>query len=193
MFLFINFFEKHVLTENVINQNQLFFSIMIKIDQTKESLPLLKLEKDGVYDLKRLYKNMKGWFEENKYVYTEKENTTNIKDKGTEIKLTMSGERMVTDYFKFGIEVKFLIIESHKVRMKDKDLDKGKMLAFIRPTIYFDYRNIWAKNKFSKLLRYIYNNFIIKKQIDDVYSAALKYEADDLLETMKDSLEMYTK
>ena len=54
---------------------------MIKIDQTYEKLPLLKIEKDGIYDLKRLYKHMKEWFEENKYVYTEKENTTNIKDK----------------------------------------------------------------------------------------------------------------
>ncbi len=166
---------------------------MIGINQTKESLPLLKIEKDGIYDLKRLYNHMKEWFEENKYVYTEKENTTNVKDKGTEIKLNMSGERKVTDYFKFEIEVKFLIIESQKVRVKDKDLDKGKMLAFLRPTLYFDYRNIWAKNKLSKLLRFVYNNFIIKKKIDDVYSAALKFEADDLFDTMKDALEMYTK
>ncbi len=166
---------------------------MIDWNPKPEKLPTLKIEKDGIYDLKRLYNHMKEWFEENKYIYTEKENTTNIKDKGTEIKLNMSGERKVTDYFKFEIEVKFLIIESQKVRVKDKDLDKGKMLAFLRPTLYFDYRNIWAKNKLSKLLRFVYNNFIIKKKIDDVYSAALKFEADDLFDTMKDALEMYTK
>lgn len=166
---------------------------MIKIDQTTEKLPLLKIERDGIYDMKHLYKQMKGWFEENNYIYTEKENTTNIKDKGTEIKLAMSGERKVTDYFKFEIEVRFLIVESQKVKVKDKELDKGKMLAFLRPVLYFDYRNIWTKNKFSKLLRFVYNNFIIKKKIDDVYSAALKFEADDLFNTMKDALEMYNQ
>lgn len=166
---------------------------MIKLDQTSEKIALLKIERDGIFDMKRLYKQMRDWFEENNYIYMEKENTTNVKDKGTEIKLTMTGERKVTDYFKFEIEAKFLIVETQKVKVKDKELDKGKMIVFVKPIIYFDYRNIWSKNKFSKTLRYIYNNFIIKKKIDDVYSAALKFEADDLLKTMKDAMEMYNQ
>lgn len=152
-----------------------------------------RIEREGIYDMNYLYKRMREWFDENNYIYTEKENTTNIRDKGVEVKMTMMGERKVTDYFKFEIEAKFLVIEMEKVKVKDKTLDKGLLRAFITCKLHFDYRHIWAKNKFSKLLRFIYNNFIVKKKIDDVYSASLKFEAEDLTNVMKDALEMYNQ
>lgn len=162
-------------------------------DATPMKIMFHRIERDGIYDLNKLYKNMREWFEENNYIYTEKENTTNIRDKGVEQKLRMIGERKVTDYFKFEIDIKFLIIEMQKVKVKDKTLDKGTLSAFIRVNLHFDYRHIWTKNKFSKLLRFIYNNFIIKKKIDNVYSPALKFEADDIFNVMKESLDMYNQ
>ncbi|MBM3199367.1 hypothetical protein FJZ53_00400 [Candidatus Woesearchaeota archaeon] len=164
---------------------------MIGIDAKPMSLPTLRIEKDGVYDMSKMYKRLREWFEENNYKYVEKENTTNKKEKGTEVKLCMIGERMVTDYFKFELEARFLIIELQKVRVKDKDLDKGKLGAFVKATMYYDYKKVWSKNKFSKLLRFIYNNFIIKKKIDDVYSVALKFEQEDLFNSLKEALELY--
>lgn len=166
---------------------------MIKIGVNSERILFHKIERSGIYDMNHLYKNMRDWFTENNYRYTEKENTTYVKDKGVELKMTMVGEREVTDYFKFEIEVKFLVIEMQKVKVKDKDLDKGKLHAFVKATIYYDYRHIWDRNKFSKLLKFVYNNFIIKKQIDDVYQAALKFEAEDLFDVMKDAMEMYNR
>lgn len=152
-----------------------------------------RIERQGIYDMNYVYKRMREWFDENNYVYTEKENTTNVRDKGVELKLTMIGERNVTDYFKFDIEVKFLVVEMEKVKMKDKTLDRGFLRAFFNVKMHFDYRNIWSKNKLSKLLRFVYNNFIIKKKINDVYSPALKFEADDLFNVMKEALEMYNQ
>ncbi len=166
---------------------------MIKMGQPTMDVFFHRIEMHGIYDMNRLYKQIKSWFEENNYIYTEKENTTNVKDKGTELKMTLSGERKVTDYFKFEIEVKFLVVEMEKVKVKDKTLDRGNLGAFIRAKMYFDYRNLWSKNKFSKLLRFIYDNFIIKKKIDDVYSAALKFEGEDLFNTMKEVLGMYNQ
>lgn len=155
--------------------------------------PLIKqrIEQEGIFDLKELYSAMKAWFIENNYRYIEKENTTNKKDKGVEIKLYMIGERKVTDYFKFEVEARFLIIEVQKVQVKNKTLDKGNLKAVIKGTLHIDYRNIWAHTKFSKLLRYIYNNFIIKGKIENVYQPALKFEADDLMNVMKEKLNMY--
>lgn len=152
-----------------------------------------RIERTGIYDLSLLYKRMRGWFEENNYLYTEKENTTLVKDKGVEQKLRMIGERKVTDYFKFVVDVKFLIVEMQKVKVKNKDLDQGILGAFITSQLHFDYRHIWAKNKFSKLLRFIYNNFIIRNKILDVYSPALKFETDDLCNVMKEVMDMYNQ
>jgi len=153
-----------------------------------------KLGPDGcIFDLNKIYHDIKDWFAEAKYSFTEKENTTKKKDKGTEIKMTLIGKRSVTDYFQFMIEIKFLIIETEPVKFKNKKLYKGKFRAYFKAALIFDYRYIWAKNKFSKLLRYIYNNFIIFDKIDNVYSAALKFEADDLFNVVKEDLEMYNQ
>lgn len=165
--------------------------MLVDMNASPQKVMFHKIEQHGLYDLNRLYSEMKKWFMDNNYIYTEKENTTNVKDKGTEVKMMMSGERKVTDYFKFEIEVKFLIIEMEKVKYKDKLLDRGKLLAFITATMYLDYRHKWAKNKLSKFLRFIYNNFLIRNQIVDVYSSALKFEGDDLFDTMKEVLGMY--
>ena len=150
-----------------------------------------RIELDGIYDMNHLYNQMKKWFAENNYIYTEKENTTYERDKGVELKLKMICERKVTDYFKFVIEVKFLVVEMQKVKVKDKILDRGILSAFIKATLYIDYKNIWSKTKFSKFLRYIYNNYLIKRKINDVYQPALKFEGDDLLNVMKECLGMY--
>ena len=152
-----------------------------------------RIERHGIFDTNLIYKKIKEWFEENNYTYMEKENTTNKKDKGVEIKMTMRGEREVTDYFKFEIEIKYLIIETEKIKIKDKLLDRGYFRAFFKANMIFDYRYIWSKNKFSKLLRFIYNNFIIFNKIDNVYSPALKFESDDIFNVMKDSMDMYNQ
>jgi len=164
---------------------------MIGMNQKDLKIFFHRIERHGIYDLNHLYAQMRAWFGENNYIYNEKENTTKEKDKGVEVKMKMIAERRVTDFFKFEISVNFLIVEMEKVKVKDKLLDKGFMRAFMTAKLYFDYRHIWDKNKFSKLLKFIYNNFIIKPKIDTVYTAALKFEAEDLFNVMKDSLDMY--
>lgn len=166
---------------------------MIRMNQKSDKLPLYRIERHGIYDVNYLYKRMIEWFDDNNYIYTEKENTTNKRDKGVEVKLKMIGQRRVTDFFEFQIDVNFLIVEMEKVKVKDKTLDKGYLSAFIQGKINLDYRHIWDKNKLSKLLKFIYLNFIIKKKYDDVYSAALKFEAEDLTNVMKDAIEMYNQ
>jgi len=160
---------------------------------SSQRLFMHRMEQEGVFDLKYLYRMMKEWFKDNNYTYIEKENTTNIRDKGAEIKLCMIGERKVTDYFKFEIEVRFLIIRTQQVKVKNKPMYQGDLKAHIKATLHIDYRNMWAKNKFSKTLRYIYNNFLIKNKIENVYQPALKFEGDDLFNVMKECLGMYNQ
>lgn len=167
--------------------------MLVGMNQKDMKVFVHRIEREGLYDVNKLYKRMREWFEDNNYFYMEKENTTNVRDKGVEVKMTMIGERKVTDYFKFKIEVKFLIVEMEKVKVKDKLLDRGFLRAFMTATLYLDYRHIWDKNKLAKLLKFIYNNFLIRRKIVDVYSAALKFEGEDLFNNMKDVLEMYNQ
>ncbi len=166
---------------------------MIDINASPMPIMFHRIERDGIYDLNKLYQSLKQWFANNGYTYMEKENTTNNKDKGVEFKMTMRGEREVNDYFKFEIEIKFWVIEMSKVQINDKVLDKGKLFTTISAKMLMDYKHIWSKTKFSKLLRYIYNNFLIKHKIDNVYSAALKFEGEDLFNLIKENLGMYNQ
>ncbi len=146
---------------------------------------------EGPFDINLIYKNLKDWFSLHKYDYTEVENTTNFKPKGVEIKLKMRGEREVTEYYKFVIDVAFLILETEKVKIKDKMLDQGKLEARIAVRLDLDYRRRFEKSKFAKFIRFVYHNYIIKKQIGKEYAGKAYGEGMSLFETLKDSIGLY--
>jgi len=147
---------------------------------------------DGPFDLNLIYKNLKSWFEDHNYTYTEVENTTNFKPKGAEVKVRMRGERLVTDYFKFTININFLILETEKVKIKDKVVDYGKLEARQEVFMEVDYRKKFEKNRLGKFTRFIYNNYLIKDQIASVYGGKAYTEGMSVFETLKETIGLYT-
>ncbi|MEM4266816.1 MAG: hypothetical protein QW404_02055 [Candidatus Nanoarchaeia archaeon] len=152
-----------------------------------------RIIQEGPFDINLIYKTLREWFERKKYEYTEVENTTNFKPKGAEIKVRMRGEKEVTDYYKFTINVNFLILETEKVKIKDKVLDLGKMEVRIETFMEVDYRKKFQKSRMGKFIRFIYNNYIIKDEIQSVYGGKSYEDGMDLFETLKDTIGLYTK
>lgn len=148
---------------------------------------------DGPFDINLIYQNLKEWFLSHKYDYSELENTTNFKPKGAEVKLKMRGEREVTDYYKFTINIAFLIIGTEKVKIKDKVLDLGKMEARMDVTLELDYRKKFEKNRLGKFIRFLYNNYIIKRQIETEYAGKAYEEGMSLFELLKETIGLYTE
>lgn len=148
---------------------------------------------EGPFDINLIYKVVKDWFSKHKYDYTELENTVNFKPKGAEIKLRMRGERAVTSYYKFTINVNFLILETEKVKIKDKTLDSGWLEMRMDVSLELDYRKRFEKTKFAKFIRFLYNNYIIKDQINSEYGGKAYSEGMNVFETIKGALELYTK
>ncbi len=148
---------------------------------------------DGPFDLNMIYKNLKSWFQDHNYVYTEAENTTNFKPKGAEIKLKMKGERLVTDYYKFTININFLILETEKVKIKDKVLDYGKLEAREEVFMELDYRKKFEKSRLAKFIKFLYNNYIIKKEIETEYAGKAYSEGMSAFKTLKETVGLYTE
>jgi hypothetical protein len=148
---------------------------------------------EGPFDINLIYKNMREWFSNHKYDYSELENTTSFKPKGAEIKLKMRGEKEVTEYYKFTITVAFLILETEKVKIDGKVMDSGKLEARIDVFLDLDYRKKFEKTKLSKFIRFLYNNYVIKNQISSEYGGKAYEDGMGMFDTIKETIGLYTE
>jgi hypothetical protein len=138
----------------------------------------------GAVDVDKLWKDMKKWFDRYKYDFWEKDHTLKDLDKGMELVSHWIAEREVNDYIKFVIEVKFLLERLRKVDNKMEGFHKITFFAYLN----LDYRNKWQKNSLYKFLFHLYNNYIIKRKIEDDYEGRLYSELTELHNMFKNKL-----
>jgi len=165
------------------------------IPGTSTKIPIFsnRVVQEGPFDINMIYKKLKEWFENHHYEYSETENTTNLKPKGANLKIKMKGERLVTEYYKFTININFQILDTEKVKIKDKVLDYGNLEAREEVILELDYKKKFDKSKFGKFIRFVYNNYIIKQQILSEYCGKAYGEGMSLFETLKDAIGLYTE
>lgn len=162
---------------------------------TKPLLPIFnqKIWVDGIYDINKTIHEIREWFKENLYEQPlETENTTKIKGKGIETITKFKAEREVTDYIKFFIFIEGRAIEMDKVKVDDKVLDKGKVEFKVKTVMELDYRKKWRKSKLGKILMYVYNNYLIKNKLKDVYEEKIYNEGFELFNIIKKTFNLYT-
>jgi len=153
-----------------------------------------RLVKKGVFDINKIYKECRNWFSLNKsrYYYTESEKTTKLKDRGIEISYKLFGERDVTDYFRFRIDVTFLFEQLNEVQMNNKKMHKGRGEMRVTVINITDYRKDWEKTKLSRFLNKVYEDHLIKKQIDVFYGGKCYGEGMAFFQKMKEAFELNT-
>lgn len=152
----------------------------------------IKIQQKGIYDLKDLLKTIQTFFEEKRYTFQLSETQDKAKDKGYELIIGLKSDRDVDDYVRFHIDIHMLIIEMEKVKVKNKNLDRGNMDINFKAYLYLDYKNRWNKNFMSRFLNLIYNNYIIKIKIKTEYEAKLYIDLIELHNLVKDRLGLYT-
>jgi len=129
----------------------------------------LLIKYQGEFDLEKLYKSCKDWFNSKEYDFTEKEHTEKEKNYGNELLIKFIGEREVDDYVKFEIETFFFILE---IKKKGKR-ETAKVKINVEAKRILDYKDKWQGNAFNKFLFFVYNNYIIKNKIEKVYEDKL--------------------
>ena len=138
------------------------------------------IQKDGSFDINKLYKNISMWYFRRNYDFTEKENSNKIGSSGSEVKLILQGDRKVDSYVKFHAD---MVIEAFKY----KD-GKGKLRINVYAYLELDYDNKWENNALNKFLRHIYNKVIIKSKIKSYYEAKVYEETLELSKIIKSSI-----
>ena len=142
---------------------------------------------NGSFDLDNLYKEIKKWFKNNNYKLYEKEYKEKRRAHGDELIIDILSERKIDDYIKFHINVKFLMIHLKKL---SKESYIGNVHCNLKGYIEFDYNKKWQINKLKEFLMFIYNNFIIKGKIQNVYEDKLYDEVLKVEDLIKRNLGM---
>lgn len=147
----------------------------------------LQIREKGVFDLEKLYGEMKEWIDKNNYDFNEKEHTEKHGDKGNEIVLAWEAEREITDYLKYELKVNFLLKGITKV---SDNLVKGFVKITFTARVISDYKNKFGKSSFSNWLSKLYEKYLFKSEIER-HKDKLQEEINDLHDITKDVLKFH--
>ncbi len=136
----------------------------------------LQIREKGVFNFKKLYGEMKGWFDEYKYDFEEKTYSEKDSSKGKEIVIEWRAERAVTDHVKYHIKVSFRFIE---ITPSSDNFVSGTAKITFLAILETDYMGQWDKNVFSNFLYRMYDKYVIKSFLDG-HKAKLSKEVKNL-------------
>lgn len=147
----------------------------------------LRILYEGNFDFDKMKSAVKAWFRSKKFIFTEKEYTIKDKALGREAEITWIGEKKRDDYTRFRITIDIKINEMKKAGK----LDNGKIFAKFGAAMEFDYKKRF-NSKFGEFMMHVYNNYIIKKKIDEKYMMELGSELGEVHSIVKDLLDLYS-
>jgi len=141
----------------------------------------------GFFDFKQAYNFLYSWFSDYEYDIEENSYSEKIKPEGKEIVIEWTAERDITDYFRFVVKVKWLIVGMTSQDVGGKKLNKGEIRLDITGYLVKDYDKKWESTAFSKFLRGVYDRYIIKGRIEE-YEDRISEEVDEALAQIKSFL-----
>jgi len=145
----------------------------------------LRIRKTGTFNLNKLYKDMRMWFNKYSYDFQEKEYKRKDADAGQEIKITWVATKEIDDYCRSEIKVEFFL---QYVMDIGNSLKKGFLQIKFWAKVILDYQNKWQAKPLGNFLFFMYNNFIIKNKIEKYYEGQLYNELIELQDLTKSLL-----
>ena len=151
----------------------------------------LKIDiRNGVFDLNEFLSKAKTWFFRKQYDYAEKKHSDKDLPQGHEVNIICVNDRKVSDYIKFHIDMDLFITDMKKTKVDGRTFEKGNFEARFFAWLELDYKKKWQSRPFANFLLHVYNNYIIKKQIQD-YEDKLYDEVMELFSKLKKVLGTY--
>jgi hypothetical protein len=132
----------------------------------------LKIKWKGPFDMTELYKTIKYWLDFNGYgdekkSFREEKYVERIKGEAKQVEIKWSGEKEISKYFSYVIEITYFIIGLKKTKItkdgKEYETDKADLELRLSASIITDKKN---KFKDKELLKKFYDKFIIKDRIE---------------------------
>ncbi len=146
------------------------------------------LKQKGFFNYGDLYNFCYNWFKDNNYNLMEEEYTEKISPFGKEIQIKWVAKKKVSDYLRNIIEAKWHILgmSDAEVEIDGKKIktNKGEVKIKVSADLEKDYENNWEKQAYWKMMRGIYDKYIVRTTIDE-YEEKLQSKAQSFVEEAK--------
>lgn len=165
---------------------------MAEFDKIAES----KVKHEGIFDFKELYRFAYALALDEEYDLEERNYTEKNTAKGKEIEILWIAKRKISDYFRFKIQMNWLILGMTDVEVAKEGrkvkLNQGSLEIKFKAYLEKDYENRWETTAFLKFLRGLYDNYVIKSRISD-YEDKVAEEMVGMIEQIKAFLVLEVK
>jgi len=156
-----------------------------------------KVVHGGTFDFKGVYSFLHEWLsDENGYAVIEKKYSEKIKGDSKDIEIEWECYKKVNDYFRLKLKVKTRVIGLTNVEVQEngvkKKMNKGEIEVKMDGFLEKDYENKWEENAFMKLMRGVYDKFIVKNRIEQ-YEDKIVGDIDGTLAQVKSFLFLEAK
>jgi hypothetical protein len=132
-----------------------------------------KIKSETIVDLGELYKVLFRWFQNNGYLFYEKEYKDEDEPGGTKhLEIFWVAEKVMDKYVKFVIELSYLVVKLAKVEVERGGTkfttNKGVIEFRISTYMAKDYDNSWKKTSSPGLkgMHKFYENFVIRQRLN---------------------------
>ena len=154
----------------------------------KDRIATEKVKHDGLFDFKEVYRFLYTMATDLEYEIEERLYSEKNTAKGKEIEISWIAKRKISDYFKFHIQFRWLILGMSDVEvMRDGakiKTNKGSFEITFSAFLEKDYENRWESTAFLKFLRGLYDNYIIRGRVSD-YEDKVTEDMVELVEQLK--------
>jgi len=139
-----------------------------------------KIRQKGIFNFRDFYNFAYDLLREEGYRIQEKNYTEGIKGDSKKTEIRWIALKKVSDYFRYMIQVDWLVLDMKNVEVqkegKKVKMNSGDAELRIKGILTKDYEHKWEDNPFFKILRGIYDRYIIRSRVE-------RYEDNVLDET----------
>jgi len=160
------------------------------------AMPAVHIRYKGVMDFQNMWKVVHDWFESKGYEIIEPKAKHKTAPFGVEFESTIEAWRNVTEIYRF----KMIAYQKHwdgtYVEVvkdgKKKKLLKARFFIKVTGWLDVDYSDRYDKSKFTRALGKFLRKRVYRHQIDSIYGDQLFYKIHELMNVIKEYINMET-
>ncbi len=151
----------------------------------------------GIFSFSDFYNFCHQWLtEETGLKVSEDKYSEKISGDSKKIEIKWTGEKKITDYFRFDAKVEFNIVGLKKVEISKEgtkvETNQGTVQVKIKGILVRDYKGKFETTAFNKFLRGIYEKWIITSRIEE-FENKIAEDCDEFLSQAKAYLDLEGK
>lgn len=163
----------------------------------KDTVFSSRIKNLGIFNFSDFYNFCYDWLtKETELSISEDKYKEKLSGESKNIEIEWTGTRKVTDYFKYEVKVKFVILALTNVEInqggKKIKTNKGTVEVTVKGVLLKDYNGKFEKTAFQKFMRAIYEKWVIPSRIEE-YEEKLIGDCDEFLNQAKAYLDLEGK